>query len=174
MSLKSVRATADTPPVALSAADQVLLTAGAHAAVVDELVDLQTARKQAPWTPEQEARYRELRRSEHELRVSHARALRRFKAYRLRREQMRAIHDVHPDEATLAVVAHGLLGAVGVIQGAATMLIGRSDSLPPAKQLDLLEMIEEQAALLGGVLQDMVRGLPPGLVAGLEQVTEPA
>jgi K+-sensing histidine kinase KdpD len=160
--------------VGLSAGDQVLLTAGAHAAVVDELVDLQAARKQAPWTPAQEARYRELRRSEHELRVSHARALRRFKAYRMRRQQLQAPSEGFAGDATLAVVAHGLLGAVSVIQGAASMLIGRSDSLSEEKQLDLLEMIDEQAALLGGVLQDMVRGLPTEVIADLQQVADTA
>ena len=158
----------------LSAGDQVLLTAGAHAAVVDELVDLQAARKQRPWTAAQESRYRELRVSEHELRVSHARALRRFKAYRVRRAQLATPAAGTADDATLAVVAHGLLGAVSVIQGAASMLIGRSADLAPDKQLDLLEMIDEQAALLGGVLQDMVRGLPTDLVDGLQQVAEPA
>ena len=73
----------------MSAGDQVLLTAGAHAAVMDELLDLQAARKAAPWTPAQLARYRELRVAERELRIGHARALRRFKAFRIRREQLR-------------------------------------------------------------------------------------
>jgi K+-sensing histidine kinase KdpD len=156
--------------VALSAGDQVLLTAGAHANVVDELVDLHAVREQAPWTPDQEARYRELRTAEHDLRVSHARALRRFLAYRRHRERLQAPAGVEPDDATIAVVAHGLLGAVGVIQGAATMLLGRRDSLPPEKQVELLEMIEEQSGLLGGVLQDMVRGLPPVLQANLQAI----
>jgi K+-sensing histidine kinase KdpD len=156
--------------VALSAGDQVLYTAGAHAAVVDELVDLHTARERAPWTMDQEARYRELRTAEHDLRVSHSRALRRFLAYRRQRERLRALPEIEPDQATIAVVAHGLLGAVSVIQGAATMLLGRGDSVPPAKQTELLEMIEEQSMLLGGVLQDMVRGFPPDLVASLETV----
>jgi hypothetical protein len=151
--------------VALSAGDQVLITAGAHANVVDELVDLAALRDRAPWTDEQAARYRELREAEHDLRISHARALRRFLAYRRHRERMQAPAEVEPDDATIAVIAHGLLGAVGVIQGAATMLIGRRDSLPVDKQVELLEMIEEQTGLLGGVLQDMVRGLPRQLHA---------
>jgi hypothetical protein len=71
--------------------------------------------------------------------------------------------EIEPDDATIAVVAHGLLGAVGVIQGAATMLLGRRETLSVDKQIELLEMIEEQTGLLGGVLQDMVRGLPPAL-----------
>ncbi|MDQ1375578.1 MAG: hypothetical protein QOJ09_2916 [Actinomycetota bacterium] len=156
--------------MALSAGDQVLYTAGAHAAVVDELVDLHTAREQAPWSPDQEARYRELRAAEHDLRRSHSQAMRRFVVYRRQRERLRALPDIAPDESTLAVVAHGLLGAVGVIHGATTMLLGRSESLPEAKRVELLEMIEEQSTLLGGVLQDMVRGFPPELRAGLESV----
>ena len=156
--------------VALSAGDQVLITAGAHANVVDELVDLAAARERSPWTPEQTARYRELRQAEHDLRISHARALRRFMAYRRNRERLKAPADVEPDDATIAVVAHGLLGAVGVIQGAATMLLGRRETLPADKQVELLEMIEEQTGLLGGVLQDLVRGLPPVLQHRLEAV----
>jgi hypothetical protein len=158
----------------MSAGDQVLITAGAHANVVDELVDLAAARERAPWTPEQTNRYRELRQAEHDLRISHARALRRFMAYRRTRERMQAAAEVEPDDATIAVIAHGLLGAVGVIQGAATMLIGRRDTLPADKQLELLEMIEEQTGLLGGVLQDMVRGLPPVLQQGLRAVAASA
>ena len=158
--------------VALSVGDQVLITAGAHANVVDELVDLAAARERSPWTPEQTARYRELRQAEHDLRVSHARALRRFMIYRRNRERLlETPATVEPDDATIAVIAHGLLGAVGVIQGAATMLIGRRDTLAADKQVELLEMIEEQTSLLGGVLQDLVRGLPPVLKHRLEAVS---
>ncbi len=71
--------------VALSAGNQVLITAGAHANVVDELMDLAAAHNRSPWTPEQTTHYRELREAEHDLRVSHARALRRFIAYRRNR-----------------------------------------------------------------------------------------
>ena len=155
----------------LSAGDQVLQTAGAHAAVVDELVDLHAARQTGAWTTEQESRYRELRTAEHDLRLRHARALRRFLAFRRHRDTLRPVPDVEPDTATIAVVAHGLLGAVGVISGAATMLLGRAESLSEVKRTELLEMIEEQANLLGGVLQDMVRGLPPEVVSGLEAVS---
>lgn len=170
MGLKPGLERADTPTVGLTAGDQVLLTAGAHSAVVDELVDLNAAREHAPWTPDQLARFRELRAAEQDLRRRHAAALRRFLAYRRHRERLRAPLDVQPDEATIAVVAHGLLGAVGVIQGAATMLLGRFDRLPQAKRVELLEMIEEQSGLLGGVLHDMVRGFPADLLSGLESV----
>jgi K+-sensing histidine kinase KdpD len=64
------------------------------------------------------------------------------------------------DAATIAVMAHGLLGAVGVISGAATMLKGRHERLSPDKREELLVMIIEQAGLLAGVLQDLMRGLP--------------
>lgn len=156
--------------MALSAGDQVLYTAGAHAAVVDELVDLHAAREHAPWTPDQEARYQELRAAENDLRRSHSRALRRFMIYRRQQERARVVTEVSSDQATVAVVAHGLLGAVGVIKGAATMLLGRREGLPPDKQIELLQMIEQQSTLLGGVLQDMVRGLPPEVVADLDEI----
>jgi adenylate kinase len=71
-----------------------------------------------------------------------------------------AILDMDSDAATVAVMAHGLLGAVGVIHGATTMLQGRLDRLSPAQRDELLEMILEQTGLLSGVLQDLMRGLP--------------
>ena len=64
------------------------------------------------------------------------------------------------DAATIAVMAHGLLGAVGVIKGAATMLQCRGDRLTVAKRDELFDMIIEQSGLLAGVLQDLMRGLP--------------
>jgi hypothetical protein len=71
-----------------------------------------------------------------------------------------AIVDMDDDAATIAVMAHGLLGAVGVIKGAATMLQGRGDRLSPTRREELFEMIIEQTGLLAGVLQDLMRGLP--------------
>jgi hypothetical protein len=159
--------------VSLSVGDQVLMTAGAHSAVVDELVDLHAARQAGGWSADQAARYQELRASEQDLRHRHARALRRFLAMRRHRVDLDHL-DVEPDEATMAVVAHGMLGSLGVITGAATMLLGRGDSLPETKKVELLEMIREQAEHLGGVLQDIVRGLPPALRTGLDQVSQGA
>jgi hypothetical protein len=155
--------------VSLSAGDQVLLTAGAHAAVVDELVDLHATRQAGGWTGDQADRYRELRASEQELRHSHARALRRFLAIRRQRVEHPPL-DVEPDQATMAVVAHGLLGSIGVITGAVTMMLGRGDALSEAKKVELLEMIREQADHLAGVFQDIVRGLPPELRSNLDKV----
>jgi adenylate kinase len=71
-----------------------------------------------------------------------------------------AIVDMDADAATIAVMAHGLLGAVGVIRGATTMLQGRADRLSPAKRDGLFDMILEQTGLLTGVLRDLMRGLP--------------
>jgi hypothetical protein len=76
--------------------------------------------------------------------------------------------DMDSDVATVAVMAHGLLGVVGVISGAATMLQGRFDRLSPSKREELLGMIIEQAGLLAGVLQDLMRGLPPEQQTRLE------
>ena len=69
--------------------------------------------------------------------------------------------DMDSDTATIAVMAHGLLGVVGVIHGAATMLQGRLDRLSAEKRDELLSMILQQTGLLSGVLQDLMRGLPP-------------
>ena len=63
-------------------------------------------------------------------------------------------------DATLGVVAHGLLNSVAVITGATRAILeGRTDDVERASSW--LELVEEQAQLMAGVLKDLARGLPP-------------
>lgn len=74
-------------------------------------------------------------------------------------------------EATLAVIAHGLLTSLSVIQGSILMLRDDADRLPPDKQAELLEMALIQSGHTIGVLQDLMRGVSPDLAAELDRLT---
>ena len=70
-------------------------------------------------------------------------------------------------DPTMAVVAHGLLNAMAVIAGT-TMTVRRNwDGLDPEKRDAMLGTIERQADFVTGLLQDLVRGLPPDVEAAL-------
>ena len=72
------------------------------------------------------------------------------------------------DEATLAVVIHGLLTSVSVIHGGAITMRDSWDKLGGDDRAKLLSLVIGQAAHVGGVLHDLLRGLPYGLVAALD------
>ena len=72
------------------------------------------------------------------------------------------------DEATLAVVIHGLLTSVSVINGGAITLRDSWDELSERDRKRVLSLVIGQAAHVGGVLQDLLRGLPRGLVSALD------
>ena len=73
-------------------------------------------------------------------------------------------------DATLAVVAHGLLTSMSVIQGANLMLRDDWERLSPARRLELLDMALVQATHTIGVLQDLMRGIPPDIKAELDRL----
>jgi hypothetical protein len=72
------------------------------------------------------------------------------------------------DEATLAVVIHGLLTSVSVISGGAITLRDSWDDLTEADRKKVLSLVIGQSGHVGGVLQDLLRGLPRGLVSALD------
>lgn len=74
-------------------------------------------------------------------------------------------------DATLAVVAHGLLTSLSVIQGANLMLRDDWDRLPPERRHELLDMALIQAGHTIGVLQDLMRGVAPEIAAELDRLT---
>jgi hypothetical protein len=73
-------------------------------------------------------------------------------------------------DATLAVVAHGLLTSMSVIQGANLMLRQDWERLAPERREELLDMALMQAHHTVGVLQDLMRGVPPELTAELDRL----
>lgn len=74
-------------------------------------------------------------------------------------------------DPTMAVVAHGLLNAMAVIAGT-TMTVRRNwDRLDPEKRDAMLATVERQSEFVTGLLQDLVRGLPPDVEAALRHTS---
>lgn len=71
------------------------------------------------------------------------------------------------DDATMAVVAHGLLSSMALINGSAQLLSERWDDLPPDRRARLLDNVATQSAFVIEVLKDLARGLPPDVEAAL-------
>jgi hypothetical protein len=71
------------------------------------------------------------------------------------------------EDTTTAVIAHGLLNSMAVLQGTASAMIEHWDQVAadPAKALQMLERIQRHARLASGVLEDLVRGLPPEMAS---------
>jgi nitrogen-specific signal transduction histidine kinase len=64
------------------------------------------------------------------------------------------------DAAALSVLAHGLLNSVGAVRGAAELLQRRGVGVDGELEAKCLTIILEQAQMIAGVLQDLMRGLP--------------
>lgn len=76
--------------------------------------------------------------------------------------------DEWQDDATLAVVAHGLLSSMALINGSAELLTERWDQLDADRRARLLENVRNQSAFVIEVLKDLARGLPPDVAAALK------
>jgi len=63
------------------------------------------------------------------------------------------------DDATLAVVAHGLLRSITVVQGGVETLRRRWDLLDPCTRDEIMQAVMDHAVLIGASLQDLVRGM---------------
>ena len=72
----------------------------------------------------------------------------------------------------MAITAHGLLSAMAAIETGLGLLRQRYGVLPEDEFRAIVGSAERQARLVGGVLRDMVRGLPPGTLAFLEDLSE--
>ena len=65
------------------------------------------------------------------------------------------------DDATMAVVAHGLLGSMSLVLGHTALLRERWDDLPMEQRDAALRTVQSQATFVVEVLKDLARGLPP-------------
>lgn len=72
-------------------------------------------------------------------------------------------------DASTAVVAHGLLGNLAVIRGAAQTLLS-APAIDARERERILRMLDAQAELMQGVLGDLVRGLPASALAALDHL----
>lgn len=76
--------------------------------------------------------------------------------------------DQWQDDATMAVVAHGLLSSLALINGSAELLSEHWDSLDDARRRKLLDNVCTQSTFVIEVLKDLARGLPPDVAAALK------
>ena len=74
-------------------------------------------------------------------------------------------------DATVAVTAHGLLSAMGAIETALNLLRQRYGVIAEDEFRAVVGSAERQARLVGGVLKDLVRGLPTGTLALLDELS---
>ena len=73
------------------------------------------------------------------------------------------------EDTTTAVVAHGLLNSMAAVAGTASSLLDHWELFTedPDEARELLLRIIRQAKMAGGVLEDLVRGLPPQVASTL-------
>lgn len=79
--------------------------------------------------------------------------------------------DDEPGDPMVAVVAHGLLNSMAIIAGAASTLREAWDALDARRRAELLAMIGDQAQHVSDMLGDLARGLPPGVLRQLDELT---
>ncbi|HET6794522.1 MAG TPA: hypothetical protein VFH45_08780 [Acidimicrobiales bacterium] len=72
-----------------------------------------------------------------------------------------------PDDAALAVIAHGLLNSVSAVQMGAHALKESWRDLSDAQRNDIIQVVADQAGHIRGILQDLIRGLPPEVIRAL-------
>ena len=65
------------------------------------------------------------------------------------------------DDATMAVVAHGLLGSMSLVLGHTALVRERWDDLSADHRDAALRTVVNQATFVVEVLKDLARGLPP-------------
>lgn len=74
-------------------------------------------------------------------------------------------------DATVAITAHGLLSATAAIETALNLLRQRYGVIPEEEFRAIVGSAERQARLVGGVLRDLVRGLPTGTLSLLDELS---
>lgn len=76
------------------------------------------------------------------------------------------------DDGLTAVVAHGLLNSVAVVTGNLALVLSDAP-MSEEKRVDLLRRAHDHARFIGGVLGDLMRGLPPAVLDVLGAAHEP-
>ena len=76
------------------------------------------------------------------------------------------------EDPTTAIIAHGLLNSMATVTGTATTLLNHWELFTdePDKARELLGRIVRQAVMASGVLEDLVRGLPPDVASTLAAI----
>lgn len=79
------------------------------------------------------------------------------------------------EDATMAVIAHGLLNSISAIQMGAFALKESWGRMSEEQRTEVLDIVADQAGHIRGILQDMIRGLPGDVIRALNGLErEPA
>ena len=78
--------------------------------------------------------------------------------------------DGQTEEATFAVIAHGLLNSLTVVKGAADMVRASFPELPTEQVQAWFDSIDRQTEMMANILVDVVRGLPPQALIVLDEL----
>ena len=78
-----------------------------------------------------------------------------------------------PDDAALAVIAHGLLNSVSAIQMGAHALRSSWADMSDDQRSQILDVVADQASHVRGILQDLIRGLPVEVIRALNALDRP-
>jgi EAL domain-containing protein (putative c-di-GMP-specific phosphodiesterase class I) len=76
-----------------------------------------------------------------------------------------------PSDAETSVAAHALLGSLGSMSAAVSLLRATDGMLPPEQHRAVCGVLERQIAHVSGVLEDLVRGLPAEAVRSLDELS---
>ena len=79
--------------------------------------------------------------------------------------------DLGPDDALIAVTAHGLLNSTAVLLAAADALRTGWHELAESDRDQMLDAVYRHATVIAGTLEDVVRGLPPSVSVALDRLT---
>ena len=76
------------------------------------------------------------------------------------------------EDPTTAIIAHGLLNSMAAVSGTASTLLNHWELFTedPDQARELLGRIVRQVAMASGVLEDLVRGLPPDVASALTAI----
>ena len=76
------------------------------------------------------------------------------------------------EDTTTAVVAHGLLNSLAAVSGTAGMLLNHWELVTedPEQARELLARIVRQVTMASGVLEDLLRGLPPDVAITIASI----
>jgi hypothetical protein len=75
-------------------------------------------------------------------------------------------------DATVAITAHGLLSATAAIETALSLIRQRHTELSEIEFNALVRTAERQTRMVGGVLRDLVHGLPAGALSVLDELSD--
>jgi EAL domain-containing protein (putative c-di-GMP-specific phosphodiesterase class I) len=79
-----------------------------------------------------------------------------------------------PYDATVAVLAHSVLSSMASVASAIELLRAKDGTLPLEEHRALCSVMQRQVGFVMGILEDLVRGLPPDVILTLDALADRA